>query len=89
MSHPYLKKTALTGVGIVLSIPLVLLIEMLMKMKTPGWVLAHELLHGPDASIALVGFAAIGVDFLLCFAVLVGSYAVFAKLSNGRNNDPS
>jgi hypothetical protein len=84
MSHLYLRKIALTGVGIVLSIPLALLIEMLMKMKTPGWVLAHELLHGPDASIALVGFAAIGVDFLLCFAVLLAAYMLFSKLSSPR-----
>jgi len=75
MSHPRLRKFGLVAVGLALSLALIAAVERLAHMHTPGFFLASKLLpEGPDASIALFGYLAIGIDFGLCFCVLAGVY---------------
>jgi hypothetical protein len=80
MSHHYLKKVVSVAVCIILSIPLTLVVERLTKMQAPGWYLAAILFSpGPDMNIALFGFTAIGVDFLLCFSVVWIFYVILLR----------
>jgi hypothetical protein len=80
MSHPYLKKIVSVVGCIILSIPLTLVLERLAMFRAPGWYLAAKLFPpGPDVNIALFGYTAIGVDFLLCFAVVWILYVLFFR----------
>ena len=84
MSHPHLRRIVLITTVFTLSIVLTLVVEMLAKMHTPGWILAYELLHGPDANLALVALLWIAVDFLLCLAVVWGLYLRLPSLMGGK-----
>jgi len=80
MNHPHLSKIASVGVCVTLSIPRTLGLERLTFPHAPGWYLAAKLFSpGPDLNIALFGYTAIGVDFLLCFAVVWILYVLFFR----------
>ena len=89
MSYSYTKKIALIGGGVAFSAVLTLLEEQLSNMHTPGTYVAGELFNGPATNIALAGFVWLGVDFVLWFVVLSGTYLLFTKLFKWRKNDPS
>ena len=81
MSHPHLRKIALIAGGIAVSVVLTLAVENLAQMHTPGVFVVGKLFPpSPDANIVVLGFVWLGVDFLLCFAVLSGAYLLFTKL---------
>ncbi|MGA8541239.1 MAG: hypothetical protein WB566_17180 [Terriglobales bacterium] len=72
------------------SIPLALIMEGLAGMNSPGFVIQPDLppVHDPrDVSRLLV--TGVVLDSAFCFAVLLGLYLLFTKLSNRRKNDPS
>jgi hypothetical protein len=80
MSHPYLGKIASVAVCTIISIPLTLVLERLAMFHAPGWYLASKLFPpGPDLNIALYGYTAIGMDFLLCFALVWIFYVLFFR----------
>ena len=86
MSHQYFKKVSSAVAGLVLSVLLAVLAEGLMSMNTPG-AYVNFVLFPPGASdgsynLGLVLFVHIGVDSLLCFALLSGGYLLFTRLSN-------
>jgi hypothetical protein len=82
MSHAYLKKISLFGVGIALSIVLSLSAEGLLRMNTPGAYVVSRLFPqsaGGHPDLRLIVLLFEGTDFFLCFALLVGVYLLFAK----------
>ena len=80
MNHPHLSKIASVGVCVTLSIPRTLGLERLTFPHAPGWYLAAKLFSpGPDLNIALFGYTAIGVDFLLCFCAVWILYVLFFR----------
>ena len=59
----------------------------LMEMSTPGWLVAKKLFaKGNNTNIALLGYSAIGLDFLSCFAILAGAYLLVTQHHSSREN---
>jgi hypothetical protein len=76
----YLKKVGLLAVWLVLSFELLLLLERVAQMHSPGSLLAERLApSGPDRSIALWGWLGAGIDFALCFVAVYGLYVIFVR----------
>jgi RsiW-degrading membrane proteinase PrsW (M82 family) len=91
-SRVYVRSFSLIVGGIALSIALSLFAEGLMHMNTPGAYVVSRVFPqsaGGHPDIRLVVWLFEGTDFLLCFALLLVLYLLFAKLSTGGNNDPS
>jgi hypothetical protein len=86
MRHP-LRKIALVGYGVVMSIVLAVIAEWKWSIKTPGAYL-HTVLFPPLAGgsydLRLVFLVLTGVDSIFFFAVLSVLYLVFTKLSKGE-----
>jgi len=78
MRHPYLRNIAL----VVLSIPLALVLEGVTAYRSPAVLIQSYLLpsrgHGDMTRFLIVSVA---LDSAFCFAVLLGLYLLFAKLS--------
>jgi uncharacterized membrane protein YkgB len=83
MRHPF-RKFGLVGGGVALSIALAIIAEWEWSIKTPGAYVNSVLF--PKSSVGyvdvrLVLLLPIGVDSLLCFAVLSVAYLLFIKSS--------
>ena len=78
MRHPYLRNIAL----VVLSVPLALVLEGVTAYTSPGVLIQSYLLpsrgHGDMTRFLIVNVA---LDSAFCFAMLLGLYLLFAKLS--------
>jgi hypothetical protein len=83
MRHP-LRKIALVGYGVVMSIVLAIIAEWVWSIKTPGAYLYAVLfppLAGGSYDLRLVILVLTGVDSIFFFAVLSVLYLLFTKLS--------
>ena len=82
MRHP-LRKIALVGYGVVMSVTLAIIAEWVLWIKTPAAYL-HPVLFPPLAGgsydFRLVFLVLLGVDSIFFFAVLLAAYGLFTKL---------
>jgi len=82
------RKLVIVAAALVLSFILMLIENGLMEMSTPGWFVAKKLFaEGEDTNIALLGYSAIGLDFLIWFAILAGGYFIFMQSIASHTDD--
>ena len=76
-----LKKIAQAAVGALLSIPAAVNVEELLHYRTPGVYLAFKMFYGDQGSADLreIILARVGLDSVLCFAMMYGLYAVYSR----------
>jgi hypothetical protein len=80
MISSYVRKIVTGAVCIAISIAVLLVVEKSAFMYTPGWFVASKLFRpGPELSIALYGYTALGVDFISCLAVVGVLYVLFFR----------
>jgi hypothetical protein len=80
---PYLKKVGLLAVWLVLSFELLLLLERVARMRSPGFLLAAlaaSVISRADVRWVIGPVLWLGIDFGLCFAAVYGLYVLFTWL---------
>jgi hypothetical protein len=82
------KKIALAAVGALLSIPAAVNLEELLRYRTPGVYMAFKVFYGDQggADLREIILVEVGLDSVLCFAMMYGLYAAYSKARNRRKS---
>jgi hypothetical protein len=87
MKSVHFRKIVMVAAGLALSFVLLIVVERLTRMHTPGFFLANRVIAGGPGGLDLWFDIGFGVDFVLCFAVVAGLYSLFRKPRRQRRSN--